>query len=466
MKKKLSVMTSMAILESSTFADTPFQQPVKVQQNATFDAQFQYKSNLAYSIGVVAYLYGFPLVLNAKVAESVMPTRPLNQFYHYRSLADDTVKTVVSPNNDTLYSNAFIDLSKGPVVLSIPKVEKERYFTFQFIDAYTNSFHNVGTRTGDTNGGKYVIVGPNWKGSLAKGTKEVKAPTNLILLGGRTLVYGHADLDEVHAIQDKYTLTPYSKKQAAHSFDAPVIQPTDLGDPVKFFDIMTKLMQMETPPKGEKALLDQFKLIGIDPANGFSGIHAPAVLDGLTRAVKDAREIIGKSSSSVSTNNNNWTVWNSEIGNFGDNYLLRAVNAQVGIYANIPDEAIYPRATIDSEGNQLNGANKYVIHMTKEELPQVTGFWSISMYGPDQFFVKNPINRFVIGDRTEGLKYNADGSLDIYIQNEAPVGQESNWLPAPKGDFNLMLRMYIPSKDTLEGKTRMPSVTNVWGNIY
>ncbi|MCM2534667.1 DUF1254 domain-containing protein [Neobacillus pocheonensis] len=390
-----------------------------------------------------------------------MSTKPLNQFYHYRNLADDTVKTVVSPNNDTLYSYTFIDLSKGPVVLSIPKIDNGRYFTFQFIDAYTNSFHYIGTRTGDTRGGKYVIVGPNWKGHIAKGTKLVKAPTNLILMGGRTLVNGTSDLDKVHAIQDKYTLTPYSKKQAAPSFDAPVIQPTDFGDPVKFFDIMTKLMKMETPPKGEKALLDQFKLIGIDPQNGFGGIQDPAVLDGLTRAVKDAREIIEKSSSSVSVNNNGWIVYNSEIGNFGDNYLLRAVIAQFALYANIPDEAMYPRATTDSNGNPLNGANKYVIHMTKEEIPQVKGFWSISMYGADQFLVKNPINRFTMGDRTEGLQYNADGSLDIYIQNEAPLGHESNWLPAPKGDFNLMLRMYIPSKETIEGKTKLPSVTKV-----
>ncbi|WP_335712092.1 DUF1254 domain-containing protein [Neobacillus drentensis] len=476
MKKKVLVpviglLTSMSVLAGSALADSPMQNNNNTPQNttiqtvnATFGPQDQYRSNLAYSIGVEAYLYGFPLVSFAKSLQVITAAAPMNTFFHFRNLLDDTFRGVVSPNNDTLYSASYLDLSNGPMVLSIPKAEKGRYFSFQFIDAYTNSFHYIGTRTGDIKGGSYVIVGPNWKGTLKKGTKIIKAPTNLILLGGRTLVDGEKDLPNVHAIQDKYKLTPYNIKQEQSSFNLPKIVPTDFSDPAKFFDLMTKMMIWNAPPKSESALINQFKLIGVDPKTGFKGISDPAVLDGLTRAVNDAKEIMAKSSTTLGTNNNNWFIFDSKVGNFGDDYLLRAVTAYVALFANIPEEAMYPRATVDSTGNKLTGENKYVIHMEKDEIPPVEGFWSISMYGADQYFVSNSLNRFAIGDRTEGLKYNPDGSLDIYIQNEAPSGHESNWLPAPSGDFNLMLRMYIPSKEALNGSYKMPRITKVINN--
>ncbi|WP_413301091.1 DUF1254 domain-containing protein [Bacillus sp. 1P10SD] len=453
----VGMLASMAIFTGSVLADTT---PTQPQTNAPVVAQQdQYRENLAYSIGIQAYIYGYPLLETEKTMQLYLKDGQLNTFDHVRELRDDTFRTVVAPNNDTLYSRAFLDLSKGPVVLSVPKIEN-RYYSFQFLDAYTNSFNFVGTRTTGSKAGKYVIVGPNWKGKLAKGSKVIQSPTNMVWLLGRTLVDGGKDLENVHAIQDKYTLTPLDKNQAKPSIELPVISPSDFNDPALFFEIMTQAMKLNPAPPVDAAMLSQFKLIGIEPDKGFQGSKDPAIMAGLTRAIKDAQEIIVKTVPKLGTTNNNWKVY-YDIGTYGTDYLTRACIAKVGLGAVIPEEAIYPRTTFDSDGNPLSGENQYVIDFDKDQLPPVNAFWSLSLYGSNQFFAANPINRFSIGDRTEGLTYNPDGSLDIYIQNTAPVGKESNWLPAPKDNFVLVLRMYLPKQNALDGTYQLPKVRKV-----
>ncbi|WP_413301103.1 DUF1254 domain-containing protein [Bacillus sp. 1P10SD] len=451
----VGILTSMAIFTGSVLADT-----TPTQTNASVvSTQNQYLENLGYSIGIQAYIYGYPLVEMERTMQIFTQKAPLNTFDHMRNLVDDRFRDVVAPNNDTLYSLAWLDLSKGPVVLSVPNIG-DRYYSFQFLDAYSNSFSYVGTRTTGTKAGKYVIAGPNWKGKLPKAAKVIQAPTDMVWLIGRTLVDGEKDLTNVHAIQDKYSLTPLTKKQAEPSIYLPEITENIYNDPAAFFDIMTQSMKLLPGSQADAAMLTQFKLIGIDPDKGFQGSKDPAIMAGLTRAVKDAQEIIVKSRGYKGSLNNNWTM-KYENGTYGTDYLMRAVVAKFGLGANIPAEAMYPNTRLDGEGNPLSGEYQYVIHFDKDQLPPVNAFWSLSMYGSDLFFVANPINRFTIGDRTEGLKYNEDGSLDIYIQNTAPEGKESNWLPAPKGNFVIMLRMYMPKQNVLDGTYEMPKVQKI-----
>ncbi|WP_179194791.1 DUF1254 domain-containing protein [Bacillus sp. EAC] len=450
----IGFLTSMAIFAGSVFANTA---PSPSQnETSVLAVQNQYLENLAYSIGVQAYIYGYPLLEMAKTMQRTSKNVPLNTFVHARNLKDDTFRDVVQPNNDTLYSSSWLDLSKGPIVLSVPNVNG-RYYSFQFMDMYTNSFHYVGTRTTGTKAGKYVIVGPNWKGKINKNSKVIKTPTNMVWLLGRTLVDGEKDLSTVHAIQNKYTLTPYDKKQSRPSLNLPTILESDYNDPVRYFGIMTQLMKLYPAPARDAAMLSQFKLIGIDPNKGFETSQDPSIMAGLGRGLIDAQDIIAKSLSIVGKTNNFWTEY-YDVGTYDTNYLTRAVVARYGLGANIPKEAIYPFTQIDSNGNPLSGEQKYIIHFDKNHLPPVNAFWSLSMYGSDFFFVNNPINRFSIGDRTKGLKYNADGSLDIYIQNAVPVGHESNWLPSPKNHFVLSLRMYMPKQTLLDGAYQIPKV--------
>ncbi|PEE33117.1 DUF1254 domain-containing protein [Bacillus cereus] len=453
----VGLLTSITILTGHVFAETtPIQTQIQTNTSVV-TSQNQYLENLAYSIGIQAYLYGFPLVDMARTKQ--LYKNPWNTFLHRRDLVDHTFKEVVAPNNDTLYSSAWLDLSNGPVVLSVPDVG-DRYYSLQFLDTYTNTFDYVGTRETGTKAGTYVIVGPNWKGKIDKCSKVIQSPTNMVWLLGRTLVDGEKDLDNVHAIQDQYILKPLNRGQTKSSIHLPPISTNDFDDPARFFDIMTQLMSLFPSPATDAAMLSQFKLIGIDPNNGFQGSKEPAIMAGLTRAVKDAQDIIKKSVNRVGTLNHNWQVFYN-IGTYGTEYLTRAVIAKFGLGANIPAEAMYPRTQVDSDGNPLSGEHQYVIHFNKEELPPVNAFWSLSMYGSDQFFVDNPIKRYAIGDRTEDLIYNVDGSLDIYIQNLPPEGKESNWLPAPSDDFILMLRMYMPKKNILKGTYQMPKIQKV-----
>ncbi|WP_088012041.1 DUF1254 domain-containing protein [Gottfriedia acidiceleris] len=456
----VGVLATLSIFTGSVFAGTPSTATQTI--DPVVAPQDQYRENLAYSIGIQAYLYGFPLVDMVKTMQIAMQKTPLNTFSHMRRLADPSDRDIVAPNNDTLYSQAWLDLSKGPVVFSIPKAEPGRYFSFQFLDAYTNTFRYIGTRLKDTNAAKYVIVGPNWKGKFAKGTKVIQSPTNMVWLLGRTLVKEEKDLANVYAIQNKYTLAPLNKKQAKPLIDLKTtISESDFNDPARYFDIMTRSMKLFPGPSRDESMLSQFKLIGIDPNKGFQGSNDSATMAGLTRALKDAREIMLKSLSNVGTESNHWTVFNKNIGTYGTNYLNRASIAAFGLGSHLPIEAIYSRTTFDSDGKPLSGDHQYVIHIDKKQMLPVNGFWSLSLYGPDQLFVDNPINRYSIGDRTEGLKYNNDGSLDLYIQNSIPEGHESNWLPAPTGNFVLVMRLYEPKQILLDGLYTMPSVQNI-----
>lgn len=452
--------------------------PGQTDQKSASEAMIT--EQLTSDIASEAYIYGFPLVLmdvtrrvSTNVSRPGENAAPINQLGHKRSFPDDTFTTVVTPNADTLYSFAFLDLAKGPIVLSLPEMG-DRYYLMQMLDAWTNVFAAPGTRTTGNGKGDFALAGPGWNGKLPEGVKELRSPTNLVWMIGRTQTNGEKDYTAVRAIQDKYKLTPLSAWGKAYSppdnvpvdksidMETPPIKQTVKLDTATFFARLNALMKDNPPAVADAEALRRFAALDIVPGKQFDLKQLdPAVARGLAQGVDLGRaKIIAEARKPHGKVVNGWEFM-TNIGRFGTDYLWRAVVALVGLGANLPEDAIYPRRTVDADQQTLTGANQYAIRFAKDQLPPVGAFWSISMYNSRQVFVKNPINRHAIGDRDD-LKFAADGSLTLYIQNESPgKDTESNWLPAPKDAFNLFMRLYWPKKEILDGSWKPPQVRNL-----
>jgi len=423
-----------------------------------------------------AYIFGYPLMLMdvTRQVATACPTpagmcAPINQFAHAPAFPDHTFTDVVSANVDTLYSTAFLDLSKEPIVLSVPDT-KGRYYLMPMLDAWTNVFASPGPRTTGTGKGDFAIVGPGFKGKLPADLKKIEAPTNLVWILGRTQTNGKADYEAVHAIQKEYKLTPLSAwgKTYAPPTKVPVDPKVSKEPPVEqvekmaaetFFARLNSLMKANPPAAADAEAVKKFAAIGIAPGQKFTLQDLdPAAKTALAKGVKEAhQEIVAEGKKPGGKVVNGW-ILAYDLGSYGTKYLHRAAVAWVGLGANLPADALYPMARVDGEGKPLTGQNKYVMHFTKDQLPPVQAFWSVTMYNNKQAFVENTLNRYAIGDRDK-LKFNADGSLDLYIQNETPgKDKESNWLPAPKDSFNLIMRLYWPKKPVLDGTWAPPPV--------
>jgi hypothetical protein len=435
----------------------------------------------AAKIAADAYVYGYPLVL-MDVTRQVLTAvpkpsghkAPVNQFAHLQKFPVPTDTDVVSPNADTLYSVAFLDLSREPMILSVPEMGK-RYYLMQMLDAWTNVFASPGTRTTGNNKGDFAIVGPAWNGKLPEGVKEIKSPTNMVWIIGRTQTNGKDDYAAVHAVQAQYKLTPLGArgKEYTPPTDVPVDPKVDPKTPPvvqlakmaakEFFARLTALTADNPPAEADRPMVEKLAKIGVVPGKPFdAGKLDPAVAKGLERGVSDARkQIIAEAKKPHGRTVNNWSVMIDKMGRYGTDYLFRSVIALIALGVNLPEDAVYPRATADAEGKPLTGANRYVIRFPKGSLPPVGAFWSITLYNARQFFVANPINRHAIGDRDK-LKFDDDGSLTLYVQNESPgKDKESNWLPAPGDEFNLIMRLYWPKKEALDGTWKPPAVERV-----
>jgi len=429
--------------------------------------------------GVEAVAYGFPLVIMdatrkkiSNVATAGPSAAPINQFANMPQFPDASFKDVVRANVDTLYSSAWLDLSKEPIVLSVPDTNG-RFYLMPMIDAWTNIFASPGKRTTGTKAGHFAITGPGWTGTLPAGMQQLKSPTNMVWIIGRTQTNGPKDYPAVQAIQKQYKLTPLSAFGKPYTPVPGVVDPTvDMKlAPVEavakmgtaaFFDRMAALMKDNPPPAADAPVLTKLAKIGIVPGQKFDPAKLdPAVAKGLEKALPVAMEKLTAASKETGAPVNGWRVPSMKLADFGTDYGTRAVVALVGLGANLAADAVYPSAFVDGEGKPLSGANKYVLHFDKGEEPPVNAFWSVTMYNPQSFFVANPINRFAVSSWMP-FKKNADGSLDIYIQNQSPgKDKESNWLPAPEGDFNLTMRMYWPKeKDPtiLNGSWKPPAV--------
>lgn len=432
-------------------------------------------------LGTDAYIYGYPLVMmdmtkrvmtNVAAPSLNVKGAPMGQFYNARVYPDPAFKDVTAPNADTLYSIAWVDLTNEPYILHLPD-ENDRYYLMPLLDAWTNVFADPGKRTTGTDPQDYVIVGPNWNKSLPEGMPVLHSPTNLIWIIGRTYCSGTPeDYKVVHQLQDQYALIPLSAYGKTYTPPSGKVNPnidmkTAVRDQVNqmdaatFFARLAELMKDNPPAVEDAPMVEKLARLGLVPGKSFdlSKTDSEEAI-GLTAAVSAAQEKIMTHYGKAGVEKNHWSI-TTETGQYGTDYLQRALLAAIGLGANLPQDAIYPITKLDQNGEPLNGANRYIMHFKKGQLPPVKGFWSLTMYDNEYFFIKNPINRYSINPR-DHFTFNADGSLDIYIQAASPgKDKESNWLPAPQSAFILMLRLYWPKAEILNGTWVPPGVEKI-----
>ena len=418
-----------------------------------------------------AYIFGLPLVTmditrrqatNVAQAQITMQS-PMNQFSHLPVFPDADFTAVVRPNADTYYSNAWFDLSQGPIILTLPG--NERYHLMQIMDAYTNVFAAPGTRTTGSAGGQFLISGPDWKGSVPGEMTALKSPTNYVWILGRTEVKDPVDgATVVYPLMQQYTLTPlgaYTPPQLESH--VPTGEPNSIVEnmPVdEFFNYLNRLLVINPPTSADEPFMKKISKIGIGSGVEFNLSNYTAEEQNEIKKIPENVLSQLKDHQSDFPVFNGWGVMENT-GNYGTDYLYRAYIARFALGANLPEDAIYPSCGADGDGNPLSGENKYMITFEEGKLPPANAFWSITMYGSNGYFVHNELNRYALGDRSN-LQFNPDGSLDIYIQHENPGGEKTqNWLPAPSERFNLLLRVYSPKPEMLDGTWKTPPLKKI-----
>lgn len=430
----------------------------------------------AVEIGVDAYVYGYPLVtmeitrrVMTNVAKPEGTHAPMGQFLLMRKYPNAAFRDVTAPNADTLYSTAWLDLAKEPYVLSLPD-ESDRYFLMPMLSGWTDVFEVPGKRTTGTKAQKYAITGPSWKGQLPAELKELKSPTNMVWILGRTYCTGTPeDYQACHAIMDKYDLRPLSAYGKPYTPPAGKVDPSvDMKTAVReqvhklnadeYFSLLARLMKENPPAAADAPLLAKLAKIGIVAGKDFDAAKLPAAAAKQIPMISQ-KKIMGHFKD-AGTNEGGW-IFTTKTGLYGTDYLQRALITAIGLGANRPQDAVYPTSEVDGDGQPYSGAKKYVMHFAKGQTPPADGFWSLTMYNGEYFFVDNPLNKYTVSARNN-LKLNADGSLDIYIQHESPgKDKEANWLPAPKDKFILMMRLYWPKESPpsiIDGTWKPPAV--------
>ncbi len=432
----------------------------------------------AQAIAQEAYIYFYPLVLTditRRVATNVPPNTvpgfgPMNAFSHFSAFPTAEFRTVVRPNFDTLYSIAWLDLTHEPMVVSAPDTAG-RYYLLPMLDMWTDVFAVPGKRTSGTAAGHFAVVPPGWTGTLPAGVTRIDAPTPYVWIIGRTQTNGPADYDAVHQVQAGYTITPLSRwGQAPPPVEATIDPTVDMKTPpmeqvnsmagTAYFAYAAELMKLHPPHATDWSIVARLQRIGIEPGKSFDAAQVePAVRDALEAAPTASLQLIKDKVPTLARVVNGWQMNTDTMGVYGDYYLKRAGVALFGLGANQPEDAVYPLNIGDADGQPLTGENRYVLHFGAAELPPVDAFWSVTMYDADGYQVANPLNRFAIGDR-DALKYNADGSLDLYIQAASPgADKESNWLPSPAhGQLGVTMRLYAPRPQVLDGRWNPPAI--------
>jgi hypothetical protein len=388
---------------------------------------------------------------------------PPNEFHHFRAFPTADFRNVVRPNFDTLYSSAFLDLTAGPVILHAPDTD-DRYYMLPLIDMWTDVFANPGKRTTGTDAKDFVVTGPGYTGELPDGLPVIAAPTPYVWIIGRTQTNGPADYDAVHKVQDGYSITPVG--EAPNHVVDPEYDTTT--EPLKlvnnmstadFFTYAADLLAVNPPHPTDFSQLARIANLGIVAgesfdASRFSAEELAEIDAGRAGALQDMLAALN----TLGTNIDGWTTFTETMGVYGNYYFKRAVVTLVGLGANPAEDAVYPLLTADADGNPVAGENDYVIHFDADKLPPAYAFWSVTMYDAEGFQVANELDRFAIGDR-DPLTYNADGSLDLYLQHTNPGPErESNWLPAPLGPLGITMRLYAPKREVLDGRWHPPAV--------
>jgi hypothetical protein len=407
----------------------------------------------------------------------------MNTFVNIPEYPPATMRIVVRPNFDTLYSSGWLDLTKEPVIVSAPDTGG-RYYLLPVLDMWTDVFASPGWRTTGTQAGNFIIVPTGWRPDLRdrlieefklpKDTQRIDAPTPYVWIIGRTKTDGAADYDAVHRIQAGYKITPLSQWGKTPAPAEIKVDPTvDMKTPPKiqvdtmpageYFAYSAELMKTNSPHISDQPIIAQMKrYLGIEVGKSFEIDRAdPAVKKALERVPQAAQLLMRWKVPTLARVVNGWSMNTDTMGVYGNYYLKRAIVAQLGLGANLPEDAIYPMNLADESGKPLDGANKYTIHFDKGATPPVDAFWSITLYDAQGFQVANDLGRFAVSSWMT-FNYNPDGSLDLYFQNAEPSpDKEANWLPAPKGPFNLCMRLYAPKSEALTGKWNPPPVTRV-----
>ena len=436
----------------------------------------------ALETGVEAYIYGYSLVtmeMTRRVMTNVEKpegTRaPMGNLIRARSYPDAKYRDVTAPNADTLYTTAWMDVGKEPWVLTLPDAQG-RYYLMPMLDGWTDVFRVPGKRTTGTGPQKYAITGPGWKGTLPAGVAEYKSPTAIVWLLGRIYCAGTAeDYAAVHKMQDEVSIVPLSsygkpytplegKVDPSIDMKKPLREQVNSLDSTAYFKLLASLMKDNPPARADAPILARMARLGIVPGIEFDPSKLdPAVAKALNDVPKLGFEKIMAHFKKAGTFENGW-IFTTKTGIYGTDYIQRALVTAIGLGANRPQDAVYPTSEQDATGKPYDGNKKYVMHFDKGQTPPADGFWSLTMYDDKYFFVDNPLNRYTLSSRFN-FKYNADGSLDLYLQNENPGPErESNWLPAPKGRFILMLRLYWPKEQSpsiINGTWKIPPVKNV-----
>ena len=441
-------------------------------------AQTPISEQEAHAIGVDAYLYLYPLVtmeITRRVSINAEPGKevgkgPMNLFNNVPTYPPADFKAVVRPNFDTLYSSAWLDLTAEPMVVSAPDTDG-RYYLLPMLDMWTDVFASPGWRTTGTKAASFLLTPPGWSGAAPAEMARISAPTPYVWIIGRTKTDGPADYDAVHRIQAGYSITPLSEwGKPAQTPKAAIDPSVDMKTPpktqvdtmpaAKFFATAAELLKVNPPHLTDQPIIAQLKKIGIEPGKSFDlDKAAPAIRSALATVPDEAQHLMAWKVPTMARVENRWSMNIDTMGVYGNYYLKRAIVAQLGLGANVPEDAVYPQNLADDTGRPLDGASRYTLHFDKSELPPVNAFWSVTLYDSEGYQVANPLNRFAISSWMP-LKYNQDGSLDLYFQNESPgADKEANWLPAPKGAFNLTMRLYAPRSDVLTGRWNPPAVT-------
>jgi hypothetical protein len=430
----------------------------------------------AHSIGVSAYLYFYSLVtmdITRKQLTNVTKVDgiqgPMNTFVSLAAFPPADMKAVVRPNFDTLYSSAWLDLTEEPMIISVPDTHG-RYYLLPMLDMWTDVFASPGWRTTGTQAAIYAVVPPGWGKEVPTGLMRIDAPTPYVWIIGRTKTDGPSDYAAVHQVQAGYKIAPLSQLgltvkpvtgvvEAGIDMTTPPKVQVDTMPAAKFFAYAAEIFRLQPPHITDQPILAQMRRIGIERGRSFDIDEVdPAIKAGLTTAPADALKLMAWKVPTVARIENGWSMNTDTMGVYGNYYLKRAIVTQLGLGANLPEDAIYPLSVTDDMGKPLNGDSAYVLHFGKSTMPPVNAFWSITLYDGDGFQVPNSLNRFAFSSWMP-FKYDPDGSLVLYFQNTSPgADKEANWLPAPRGAFNLTMRLYAPRDDALTGKWKPPTV--------
>jgi len=468
--RRNTLLGATILSAASAFGSVLRIEPTQAQQPAaTGVVGVPTSADEARQIAQEAYIYLYPLLsmdVTRKQLINLDPKvnpmgGPANAFTNIRAFPTADMKTVVRPNFDTLYSSAWLDLSNGPVVVSTADTGG-RYFMLPMLDLWTDVFAVPGKRTNGTGAANFALVPPGWTGSLPQDVERIDAPTRYVWIIGRTQTNGVKDYPAVHKVQDGYMITMLadwgkSPRKIEQKIDPSVDTKTEPlrqvngMPPVEYFRYGAELMKQNPPHPTDWSIIARMKRIGLEPGKSFDASKISA--DTLAQGAAAGLKLMQTKAPSIARVTNGWQMNTDTMGVYGNYYLKRAIVAMAGLGANQPEDAIYPLNVADADGKPVMAESNYVLHFDKGELPPVGAFWSLTMYDSDGFQVANPLNRFAIGDRDD-LKFNADGSLDLYVQHQNPgPGKEANWLPAPKGGgLGLTLRLYAPRPEVAEGR--------------